>query len=318
MERLDLTRIKRVPIASRESKVRVGDLAQVPRPGASFAEFYNSLPDILKARELRLLVEKIAEAVRENKPRIVLFGAHVIKCGLSPYLIEGMKRGIWTTFATNGAGSIHDFEIAVQGATSEDVGRGLADGTFGMAEETGRWMNEAIRDGSESGWGFGESIARKMESLQLPYRDYSILYNAFQSEIPMCVHVALGTDIIHQHPEASGSAIGETSFRDFRKITDCVAELRGGGVVLNLGSAVILPEVFLKALTVARNLVEGVHGFTTANFDMFQAYRPCHNIVSRPTETGGTGLTFTGHHELLLPFFFYAVFEACKPQSQLF
>ncbi|HNT35032.1 MAG TPA: hypothetical protein PKH07_08550 [bacterium] len=318
MDKLDFTRIKTVPIASRESKVRLEDLAQVPRPGASFAEFFNSLPSILKVQDLRLLVAKIAEAVRDNKPRIVLFGAHLIKCGLSPYLVEGMKRGIWTTLATNGAGSIHDFEIAIQGATSEDVGKGLADGTFGMAEETGRWMNEAIREGAESGLGFGEALARKMESLQLPYRHHSVVYQAMQTNVPMCVHVALGTDIIHQHPEASGSAIGETSFRDFRKLTECVAELKGGGVVLNLGSAVILPEVFLKALTVARNLVDGVHGFTTANFDMLQTYRPHHNVVSRPTETGGIGLSFIGHHELLLPLFFYAVFEACKSKSQLF
>jgi len=312
---LDFSKIKTVSLSSRDSKVQLSDLASVPRPGANFAEFLNSLPDILKAKDLHALVDKIAEAVEQDKPRIVLFGAHVIKCGLGPYLIECMKQGILTALAGNGATAIHDFEIAIQGATSEDVGKGLADGTFGMAEETGKWMNEAAKEGAEKDIGFGEALAQKMEALDLPHREDSVVYNAYKLGIPMTVHVALGTDIIHQHPEASGEAIGKTSFTDFRKLTGEVANLEGGGVVLNLGSAVIMPEVFLKALTVARNLKDGVHGFSTANFDMNQSYRPHHNIVSRPTETGGTGYSFTGHHELLLPLFLYAVLERCKKKS---
>lgn len=313
---LDFSKIRTISVAGRKSKVYLKDLAEVPRPGANFAEFFNALPDILKAKDLKVLIDKIAEARDNDLPRIVMYGAHVIKCGLGPYLVEGMKKGLWTSLSTNGAGAIHDFESAMLGETSEDVSAGLANGSFGMAHETGLWMNEAAREGFDNGWGLGEALARKMDALDLPYRKQSVLYNAYKLNIPFTVHVAIGTDIIHQHPEASGAALGETSFTDFRKLTQEIAGLIGGGVVMNFGSAVILPEVFLKALTIARNLKEEVHGFTTANFDMIQAYRPNQNVVQRPTETGGIGLSFTGNHELLLPLFFYAALERCKPLYQ--
>ena len=236
-----------------------------------------------------------------------MMGGHVIKCGLSPFLIDLAKRGVITGFAFNGASSIHDFEIALIGETSEDVSAYIQTGQFGMWEETGRLMNEAIQHAADTDIGMGEALGKQLVEMNAPYNAYSLLAAGVQHDVPITVHVAIGTDIIHQHPSANGAAIGAASFTDFRLLTTLVTDLEGGGVVLNLGSAVILPEVFLKALTIARNLGHTVSHFTTANFDMNQQYRPVENVVKRPTEMGGKGYTFTGHHELMIPLLVQAV-----------
>ncbi|MDE0553944.1 MAG: hypothetical protein OXI24_07010, partial [Candidatus Poribacteria bacterium] len=228
-------------------------------------------------------------------------------CGLSPLLIALAKRGVITGFAFNGASSIHDFEIALIGETSEDVSAYLQTGQFGMWEETGRLMNTAIQHAADTNIGMGEALGKQLVEMDAPYNRYSLLATGVQYDVPITVHVAIGTDIIHQHPAANGAAIGAASFTDFRLLTALVKELEGGGVVLNLGSAVILPEVFLKALTIARNLGHTVSHFTTANFDMNQQYRPIENGVKRPTEMGGKGYTFTGHHELMIPLLVQAI-----------
>ena len=236
-----------------------------------------------------------------------MMGGHVIKCGLSPLLIELVKQGVITGFAFNGASSIHDFEIALIGETSEDVSAYLQTGKFGMWEETGQLMNTAIQHAADTGIGMGEALGKQLIEMDAPYNTYSLLAAGVQNDVPITVHVAIGTDIIHQHPSANGAAIGAASFTDFQLLTTLVTDLEGGGVVLNLGSAVILPEVFLKALTIARNLGHTVSHFTAANFDMNQQYRPVENVVKRPTEMGGKGYTFTGHHELMIPLLVQAV-----------
>jgi hypothetical protein len=220
-----------------------------------------------------------------------------------------MEKGIINAIALNGAASIHDFEIALIGATSEDVAENIQNGIFGMSEETGRLMNEAIKDGTKKGYGMGEGLGRRLLESNPPYLEYSLIAASIQHEIPLTVHVAIGTDIIHQHPAADGAAIGQASFTDFRTFVSVVSELGDGGVLLNLGSAVLLPEVFLKALTVARNLRHNVVNFTTANFDMIQHYRPNENVVKRPTNMGGQGYAFTGHHEIMIPLLASAIIE---------
>ncbi len=297
---VDLAEVTTYPIRDRVNKVSIHDFASPPS-GKGSDELLTSLPRILKAADFLELVDLIVAAHRRDKPIIVMLGGHVIKCGLSPILIDLMEGGVITALAFNGGCSIHDFEIALIGETSEDVGEYLQTGRFGMVEETGRFMNEAIRGAADAGIGMGEGLGRKLIQLDVPYGDYSLLVAGVRLGIPITVHVAVGTDIIHQHPLADGAAIGGTSFIDFRLLTAIVTELGDGGVVLNLGSAVILPEVFLKALTIARNLGNRVTHFTTANFDMIQHYRPEENVVKRPTNIGGQGYTFTGHHELMIP-----------------
>ena len=265
------------------------------------------LPKILKGQDFLELTDKIVTAYQRKKPVIVMMGGHVIKCGLSPLLIALAREGIITGFAFNGASSIHDFEIALIGETSEDVSEYLQTGKFGMWEETGKLMNEAIQHAADTGIGMGEALGKKLITLDAPYNTYSLLAAGIQYDFPITVHVAIGTDIIHQHPSANGAAIGEASFTDFRLLTELVTQLEDGGVVLNFGSAVILPEVFLKALTIARNLGHTVSHFTAADFDMNQQYRPIENVVKRPTEMGGKGYTFTGHHELMIPLLVQAI-----------
>jgi hypothetical protein len=235
-----------------------------------------------------------------------------VKTGIGPILVDLMKRGVITHLAMNGSAAIHDYEIARFGGTSEDVAAGLKDGSFGMAEETGRGLNEAFIKGQSHGWGMGESVARALEGTPgLAHPEHSIILAAHRHWIPVTVHAALGAEIIHQHPAASGAAIGDTSHRDFRRLAASCEELHQGGVVLNLGSAVIMPEVFLKALTVARNVNEGKPtGFTTADFDMQRHYRPQVNVVERPVLESGAGYSITGHHELMIPLLAWAVAEA--------
>ena len=257
------------------------------------------------------MVNAIATAAKNKKAVVVMLGGHIVKTGLSPLLIDLMKRGVITHLAMNGSAAIHDYEIARFGATSEDVARGLVDGTFGMAEETGRGMNEAFITGMKSEWGMGESIARSLRELPLSNGDLSVLLAAYRLGVPCTVHAALGAEIIHQHPAANGAAIGDTSHRDFRRLAASLTGLHDGGVVLNLGSAVIMPEVFLKALTIARNLNAGKPtGFTSCDLDMQRHYRPRVNVVQRPTQGSGKGYEITGHHEIMVPLLTWGVISA--------
>ncbi len=308
----DLSRVRTVPVATRPNKVESADFAGVPGNDRSFAAFYRSLPDVLKAQDFRKLVDAIARAAATKRAVIVMLGGHVVKTGIAPLLIDLMRRGVITHLAMNGSAAIHDYEIARFGGTSEDVAAGLKDGTFGMAEETGRGLNNAFVAGHTHGWGMGEAVARALEAeTALAHPEQSVVLAAHRQWIPVTVHAALGAEIIHQHPAADGAAIGDTSHRDFRRLAASCEELHQGGVVLNLGSAVIMPEVFLKALTVARNVASGkpTH-FTAADFDMERHYRPRMNVVQRPVLAGGEGFEFTGHHELIIPLLAWAVAEA--------
>ncbi len=304
-EEILLDGIKTYPFSKRKNKVNIADFATVFDPGTGFKEFVDSLPHILVGEDFRRLVAKILAAAKKGKPVVAMMGAHVIKCGLGPVLIDLMNRGIISHIALNGGGSIHDFEIARWGQTSEDVAQGLQDGSFGMAEETGKLLNQAVCQGKKEDLGYGETLGRNLQ--QAPHAEKSLLAAGYRMRIPVTVHVALGTDIVHQHPSASGGAIGETSYRDFRIFARTISRIGDGGVVLNLGSAVILPEVFLKALTVVRNLGCQVERFTTANFDMIQHYRQQVNVLLRPTQSGGQAFGFTGHHEIMIPLLATAV-----------
>jgi hypothetical protein len=268
----------------------------------SAAALLDSLPRILAADTLRSITAAVIEAKSKNRAIIWGIGGHVIKTGLAPILIDLMRRGFVTAIAMNGSGVIHDFEIAVAGWTSEDVDAALGSGAFGMAEETGRLINEAIRRGVAEDCGVGESVGRALVEMKPQYADYSILHAAYAAKIPVTVHVTIGTDIVHIHPHADGAAIGAATYRDFLLFTSLVKDLDGGGVYLNVGSAVTLPEVFLKAVTVVRNLGHSLQDFTTANLDFIQHYRPMTNVVRRPVANGaGRGYSVTGHHELMIP-----------------
>jgi len=305
---IDLEGVKTYPLGERKNKVQVQSFARPCSASASFRDFVASLPDILAGRDFVQVVEAVAQARRNDRPVIFAMGAHVIKCGLGPVLIDLMQRGAVTAIALNGAGAIHDFEVALIGETSEDVAAGLRDGTFGMAEETGRLLNEAVCEGVRDGTGMGEAVGKKVIAIGAPFQDYSILATGVKIGIPVTVHVAIGADIVHMHPHFDGAATGEMSLRDFRLLISVIADLQGG-VYLNVGSAVLLPEVFLKALNVARNLGHDVTQFTTVNLDMYQHYRPLQNVVSRPVFEGGRGYAITGHHELMIPLLALAVLQ---------
>ena len=311
----DLGRVRPVPIATRANRVDPTLLAHPPAGARSFDDFLASLSDFLAAKDLKAVIAALAAAAGKRGVTVQM-GGHVVKVGMGPLLIHLMRRGVITHLAMNSAASIHDFELCAYGGTSEDVAAGLTDGTFGMAEETGREMNAAIAEGRAKGWGMGEALARYLGARpSLPGREHSLLLQGFELGVPVTVHAAVGTDIIHQHPHADGAAIGDTSFRDFRRLCAAVPTLHEGGVVLNLGSAVIMPEVFLKALTVARNLGSGkpTH-FLAADFDMIRHYRPRMNVVERPTQAGGRGISLTGHHELLVPLLVWGVDAALGPR----
>jgi len=307
----DLSRLTTTPVAARHNKVDSSLLAAAPGADRSFAAFLAALPDVLAARDLRAVIAGVASAARARRGVVLLVGGHVVKVGLGPLLRTLIARGVVTHLALNGAAAIHDFELAAFGATSEDVESGLADGSFGMAEETGAEMNAAIGAAARAGQGMGEGLARALAVRSpLPGREASVLLAAHEHDVPVTVHVAIGAEIIHQHPAADGAALGDTSHRDFRRLAGSLPSLDHGGAVLNLGSAVVLPEVFLKALTIARNLDGGrpTH-FLAADFDMERHYRPRVNVVQRPTRAGGTGYLLTGHHELLLPLLVWGVLE---------
>jgi hypothetical protein len=311
----DLSRVRTVPIAGRANKVAPGLLAHAPGADRSFAAFLGSLPDLLAAREFRKVADAVAGAARAGKGVVLLLGGHVIKVGLGPLVNEWLHRGIVTHVAMNGAAAIHDYELAAFGGTSEEVEAGLGDGTFGMAEETGREMNDAVRTARDREQGFGEGLAEALAARgDLPGADSSILVACRRHAVPVTVHAAIGAEIIHQHPRADGAALGDTSHRDFRRLAASLPALHEGGVVMNWGSAVVMPEVFLKALTIARNLGQGrPASFLAADFDMVRHYRPRMNVVQRPTMGGGTGILLTGHHELLIPLLVWAVLEQLDP-----
>ncbi|MCX6641203.1 MAG: hypothetical protein NTW14_12130 [bacterium] len=298
---IDIKKVRLYSINQRQSKVQSSFLAKPVNADASFSEWWDSLPHILIADDIKALARDIATARRQAKPVIFMIGAHVIKVGLSPVLIDLMETGLITCLAMNGAGIVHDVELARFGQTSEDVAANLTDGTFGMVRETGEFINGAIRKGCDEKLGLGEVIGRELLVDQAPKGEISLLAQAYRLKIPTTVHVAIGTDVIHQQPSADGAAIGELSYRDFRIFAQQVAGIGNGGVVVNFGSAVVMPEVFLKALTVARNLGYSCRNFTTANFDMIQHYRPRVNVVQRPTLEGGRGYSITGHHEIMIP-----------------
>jgi hypothetical protein len=311
---VDLSRVTTVPVAGRRNKVDPTLLAIPPDQDRSFSTFLSSLPHILAAKELRAVIDGVASAARADRGVVLLIGGHVIKVGLGPLIGALLARGVVTHLAMNGAAAIHDFELAAYGGTSEDVESGLADGSFGMAEETGAEMNAAVTIAAEAGQGMGEGLAAALaERPTLPGGEYSVLLAAQRYDVPVTVHAAIGAEITHQHPSADGAAIGATSHRDFRRLAASLPALDQGGAVLNWGSAVLLPEVFLKALTIARNLEEGrpTH-FLAADFDMQRHYRPRLNVVQRPTREGGVGYLLTGHHELLVPLFIWGVLDALE------
>jgi hypothetical protein len=299
-DELDLSRIRTISIADRKSKVALEQFATPPRAGMSVSELLDSLPDLLGAADFRIVVDRIVQAVRSRREWIVMLGGHVVKTGTAPCLVPFLQRGHIRCVAMNGSAAIHDVEIALFGRTSEAVEEGLADGTFGMARETADFLNAAAERAEREGRGLGEVLGRRLLEVASPHAAASLLAEAARAEIPATVHVALGTDIVHQHPSASGAAIGDASLRDFRILAARVAALQGG-VVLNLGSAVLLPEVFLKALTVARNVGNVVDEFAAVDFDMIRQYRPLANVVARPTQGAGWGAHLTGQHEILLP-----------------
>jgi len=278
----------------------------------SFQDFFDGLPRLLGVDSLRRVVDAVVNARKRGRPVILAMGGHVIKCGLQPVLKALIEADIITAVAMNGSASIHDFEVSLVGATSEDVGAVLHSGDFGFSEETGAGMNRALKEGMGLGIGFGDAIGKRIVEAGHPHRESSLLAACVEKEIPVTVHVAIGTDIIHQHPEFDGAVTGEMTTRDFKLLASVVSDLGDGGVWLNVGSAVLLPEVFLKALSIAQNLGYHVEGFTTANFDMIQHYRPLQNVVKRPVSESGRGFTVTGHHEINIPLFASAVLEKMK------
>jgi hypothetical protein len=309
---IDPQLVRTVPLSHRPNKVSARDFAQPPGERRDFGAFIDSLPHILEARSFLAVVDAIVEAARGGRAVVCMFGGHVVKTGLAPVLLDLARRGVVTHFASNGSAVIHDYEVTRWGGTSEDVEAGLRDGTFGMAEETGREMNDAIRRGAEAGRGLGESLALALEEQagSLANPELSLLLGARRAGIHFTVHAAIGAEIIHQHPHADGAAIGATSMTDFRRLAGHLPRLEGG-VVLNIGSAVIMPEVFLKALTICRNVHDGApRTFVAADLDMLKHYRPRVNVVERPTRTGGgRGFQITGHHEIMVPLLAWAVVE---------
>jgi hypothetical protein len=307
-EEFDLTGVRTYPLATRKSKANAADFARVYQRGSGVAGLIGSLPNILAAADFKAVVDAIAAARAGERGIVWGLGAHVLKTGLSPILVDLMERGFVSAIATNGAGIIHDFELALSGATSEEVDEALGPGKFGMAEETGRLLNAAINDGVGRGLGIGQAIGRYLGSAKPPHASLSVVAAAARLDIPVTVHVGIGTDIIHMHPDASGAAIGEGSLRDFRYFASNVARL-AGGVYLNCGSAVILPEVFLKAVALARNRGVALDGLTTVNMDFVRLYRPHTNVVSRPVAGIGKGYSLVGHHEMMIPLLAAALAE---------
>lgn len=308
-DEFDLSGVRTYPLNSRKSKVNVSDFARPHVPGSPITAFVDSLPSLLAGSDFKSVVQAIRTARQADAGILWGIGAHVIKTGLAPVLIDLMNRGFVSAIAMNGAGVIHDFELALSGATSEDVDEALGPGRFGMAEETGRLLNGVIRDGVRAGKGIGGAVSEYLQGANAPHASVSILVSAAHLRIPVSVHVAIGTDIIHMHPDADGAALGEGSLRDFRYFVSNVARLKGG-VYLNCGSAVVLPEVFLKAVALARNTGASLDGLTTVNLDFTRLYRPQTNVVTRPVEGIGKGYSLVGHHEIMIPLLAAALIDA--------
>lgn len=308
---IDRSRVRTVPARRRRSTVKGSDQARPHRAGASFAEFLEALPHTLAARDLRTVIDATARARESGRTIVWGFGAHLVKVGLAPVLVDLMERGFVGGLMMNGAGCVHDLELALMGRTSEDVAPALDDGTFGMARETAERLNRAILVGHQEGLGMGAAIGREILQGRYAHKRHSLLAHATRLEIPVSVHVAVGTDIHHMHPGADGAALGATSHRDFELLTSLVATLEGG-VFYNIGSAVILPEVFVKALALARNLGHRVRRFTTVNLDFMRHYRPTVNVVDRPTRLGGRGIALVGHHEILVPLLAAGLVESLR------
>jgi len=303
---LDFAGISTYPLESRKSKVHVEMFGKVLDGSENVLAFISKLPHILAGESLRNLIRAILYARSTGKPIIWGLGGHVIKVGLGPVINDLLRSGFVTGIALNGSAAIHDFEVALRGTTSEEVEDQIGQGRFGMARETGEYMNAAIQQGAASGVGLGEGLGRFIaagakEGILFQYLPMSILADAYALKVPVTVHVAIGTDIIHAHPQASGQSLGETTYHDFRLFCSMARELDAGGVYLNVGSAVVLPEVFLKAVTVIRNLGHRLEEFTTANLDFIQHYRPTQNVLKRPTQTSGQSIALTGHHEIMIP-----------------
>ncbi len=307
--RIDRGEVSTVPARRRRSKVRADQEARPHKPGGSFAGFLDALPGTLGAADLRAAVDACTRAKARDRTLLWGFGAHVLKVGLAPLLVDLMERGFVSGLLMNGAGCVHDLELAMMGRTSEDVAPALDDGSFGMARETAEQLNGAIAAGARDGLGMGAAVGREILAGRYPHKDRSVLAAAARLEIPVTVHAAIGTDVHHMHPSADGAALGETSYRDFETLTSLVATLEGG-VLFNIGSAVILPEVFLKALALARNLGHRVRRFTTVNVDFIRHYRPTVNVLERPTRLGGRGISLVGQHEILVPLLAAGLIEA--------
>lgn len=305
-KKLDFKNVKTHSLKDRKSKVSLSDFAKLTEKDQDIDAFIDSLPNILTGQSFKDFLDDYTNSIRTKSTILLMMGAHVIKVGISPLLIDAMERGWITHLALNGACVIHDVEIALWGITSEDVAEGIEDGSFGMAKESTEFINEAVKNGRGT-MGYGEAVATALDQSNGPHLDNSLLYNAYKLNIPFTVHSALGTEIIHQHPSVDGAAVGDTTWTDFQIFTNNVSTLDKNSIVLNVGSAVIMPEVFLKALTVARNLGYPAFGFSSANFDMIRHYRPTVNVVERPTQKVGKGYYFIGHHEIMLPLLFAAL-----------
>ncbi|MBW2689844.1 MAG: hypothetical protein JRC99_07940 [Deltaproteobacteria bacterium] len=309
-EPIDTSKIKTYSIKTRNNKVKVREhFGKSVAAGMSCTGLLDAMPRLLGADSLRSVVDAIVQAREKGRPVVLAMGGHVIKCGLQPALKSLIDAEVITAVAANGSAAIHDFEVSLVGATSEEVGDVLHSGDFGFSDETGAGMNRALKVGLDKGIGFGQAIGEWILEHQHPFREYSLFAACVEKGLPVTAHVAMGTDIIHQHPEMDGAVTGEMSIRDFKLITSVVADLGDGGVWLNVGSAVIMPEVFLKALSIAQNLGYHVDNFTTANFDMNQHYRPMQNVVKRPTSGGGNGYSIIGHHEINIPLLTAAILD---------
>lgn len=314
MKKIDLSKVKRFSIRARYSKVSKSAVSQLKRYQKT-GDIRSLIPDILGGKDLNNLIKSIISAKRLKKPVILMMGAHPIKCGLSPLIIDLMRKGIITAVATNGACLVHDYELAFSGSTSEEVADALGDGSFGMTKETGQFLNAAASKASALKEGLGSMFGGELRRQKLSNPELSIFRQAHTLSVPVTVHVAIGTDIFFQHPECKGSSWGDSSYRDFLQFCETVAELGEGGVVINFGSAVVMPEIFLKALSIARNLGNKVKNFTTANFDMIKQYRALTNVVSRPVLKGGKGYNFTGQHELLFPVLYHGLTRAINARK---
>lgn len=304
----DRKKLTTYPIKLRQNKVKAAQFVKKIEPDDTVGAFIDKLPDILAAGDLKAIIRHWADAYKKGQPVIVAMGAHVIKCGLSPLLIELINQGLISALALNGAGTVHDFEVSYLGETSEDVAVEIKEGRFGMVEETGRYINEAVIAGAKAGLGMGESIGQKIIDMANPYQSKSLLAACVKKNIPVTVHTAIGNDIIHMHPACDGAALGKTSYQDFLTFAENLTKLENGGLYFNIGSAVVLPEVFLKAVSMVRNSGCKLDKMITVNMDMQRQYRPLENVVKRPTNKGGQGYMLLGHHEINLPLIAAGVF----------